>query len=156
MSDNIQKVDLGHWIFFKNFNPADWVGFIYRIIDLDTKQEYIGKKFFWKTIRKTIKNRKNKKRIIKPSNWKTYTGSCKSLNEQIALRGENRFKFIIESLHESRGTLHLAEVEKLIKENALREKLPDGITKKYYNGMINGIKFIPGNETEKEKEYKVK
>jgi hypothetical protein len=146
--------DIGHWHFIKDFDPEEWVGFIYRIYDTQTGRMYIGKKFFWKTIRKIVKNRKNRKKVIKSSDWKTYTGSSNWLNSEIALYGKERFRFEIESLHESRGTLAYAEVTKIILEDTLRKTLPDG-TKAYFNGLCPPIKFRPGNETEKEKEYRI-
>ena len=153
MSNNIQ--DTGHWEFFRDFVPEEWAGFVYRITDLDTGRMYIGKKFLAKTTRKIVKGRKNRKRITKQSDWKKYTGSSKWLNKEIEKRGKERFKFVIESLHESKGTLAYSEVQKLVKENVLREALADG-TKKYFNGCIPPVKFTPGPETDKEKQYKKK
>jgi len=144
----------GHWEYPGILNPADWVGFVYRIRDLDTNKEYIGKKFFFKIKKKTVKGRKNKKHVKADSDWKIYTGSSKELNAEISLRGKDRFEFFIESLHESRGTLAYTEVQKQVFEDVLRAKLPDG-TKKYYNGMIAPIKFIPHDETENEKKAKI-
>lgn len=145
--------DIGHWQFFKEFDPNDWVGFIYKIIDLDTQQMYIGKKFFHSTTRKIVKGRKNRKKIVKESKWRSYTGSCNALNAEIALRGKDRFQFYIESLHESRGSLAWTEVYRLVTENALREKLSNG-RKKFYNGLIPPVKFIPPAETFSESEHK--
>lgn len=145
--------DNGHWQYPKEFNPEDWTGFIYRIVDLDTKREYIGKKFFNKTIRKKVKNRTNRKKVIKSSDWKTYTGSCKELNAEIELRGKDRFEFYIESLHECRSSLAYREVEVQILENVMRAKLPTS-EKKFYNGMISPIKFKVTDETALELEYR--
>jgi hypothetical protein len=147
--------DIGHWKFFKKFEPADWIGFIYRVIDLDTEREYIGKKFFTSSLRKKVKNRKNRKKVVKESNWKSYTGSCKELNAEIELRGKDRFEFKIESLHESRSSLAYREVELHVKENVMREKLPSGV-KKYYNGMIPPVKFRVLDETANELKFRTK
>ena len=157
MTENLEstKQDIGHWTFFTEFDPECWIGFTYRITNVLTGQQYIGKKFFWSTLRKKVKNRKNRKKVVKPSNWKTYTGSSNTLNADIEKFGKLNFRFEIESLHESRGTLHLTEIEKLISENVLRECLTNGC-RKYYNGMVNGIKFIPGPETALEKAHKVR
>lgn len=37
-------MDIGHWQFKYEFDPAEWYGFVYRITELDTGREYIGKK----------------------------------------------------------------------------------------------------------------
>ncbi len=147
--------DIGHWTFPKEFKIEDWVGFIYRIVDLDTNKEYLGKKFFFSTIRKKIKNKTNRKKITKESNWKSYTGSCKELNEQIALRGKDRFLFKIESLHSSRSSLAYKEVEEQILNNVMREKLPNG-EKKFYNGLICPIRFKINDPTVEELAYDIR
>lgn len=142
-------MDLGHWNFSVEFNVDEWFGFIYRIIELDTNREYLGKKQFTKMKSKIVKGRKNRKRTILESDWKTYTGSSTALNEQILLKGKDNYRFEIVSLHKSRGSLHYAEVCIQINENVLRAKLPDG-TRKYYNRVINGVKYIPPDEVTEE------
>lgn len=132
----------GHWEYPVEIDPSEWFGFIYRIIETDTGKQYIGKKQFWNTKRKIIKNRKNRKKVIFESNWKEYTGSSKLLNESIEKNGIEKYAFMIESLHKSKGSLFYAEVEKQIKENVLREKLNDG-SPKYFNRQIAGVKFVP-------------
>lgn len=72
--------------------PEGAIGFIYRIVDQDGK-EYIGqktllskrkKKFGKKKLAElTDKRLKTYELIIKESNWLTYTGSNKELNENI-------------------------------------------------------------------------
>ena len=144
----------GHWQVFWDFEPEDFVGFIYKITNLISGRVYLGKKVFRLNVRKVVKNRKNRKRSVKSSNWKTYMGSSKWLLEEINLYGKDQFKFEIVSLHESKGTLAYAEVEALVKNNVLREKLLDG-TKAYYNGLISPIKFTPGDETDIERKFKI-
>jgi len=139
--------EYGHWQYPGDINVNDWFGFVYRIVELDTGREYIGKKQFHSHTRKKVAGRKNRKRVIKESDWKTYTGSSKSLNERMNEIGKDKYSFFIESLHETRGSLFYAEVEKQIKENVLREKLDDG-TPKYYNRLIAGVKFTPPESTE--------
>ena len=147
--------DMGHWNSPWEFDPADWVGFTYRIYDLDNQRQYIGKKLFHSTRRVIQKLKKNRKRITKESNWRKYCGSSKELLAEIAARGEDRFRFTIESLHESRSTLAWTETFKLVTEDALRSMLPDGVTKKYYNGIIGGIKYKVHPESAREAEYKI-
>ena len=143
-------MDYGHWLFNVEFSPSDWFGFIYKITELDTGREYIGKKQFFNTTRKIIKGRKNRKKIISESNWRVYTGSSDNLNASIELKGKNNYKFEILSLHSTKGSLHYAEVESQVTENVLREVLTDGKTKKFYNKVISGVKFIPPAKTKEE------
>ena len=145
----------GHWQAPWDFDPEEWVGFVYRICDVDTGKEYIGKKFFFSTNRKKVKGRKNRKVVRKQSDWKSYTGSSKELNAEIERRGKDSFKFFIESLHESRSSLAYREVEAQIKENVLREKLVNG-DRKFYNGMIAPIKFKVPDMTNKERLYQTR
>lgn len=145
--------DLGHWHFPIDFNPDDWFGFIYKITELDTGREYIGKKQFTKLRRKTVAGRKNKKHVHSPSDWKSYTGSSNELNEQIALKGKDNYHFEIQSLHKTKGSLHYAEVKAHIEEDVLRERMEDG-TRKYFNKVVNGVKFIPPVEHPDENKMK--
>lgn len=135
-------MDFGHWKFDKDFDVDEWFGFIYRIIDKSTNQHYIGKKQFHQHLRKVVKGRKNRKKVTKESNWKTYCSSSVHLQKAIEEKGKENFIFLIESLHKSKGSLTYAEVKKQVQENVLLEKLSNG-TPKYLNKQIAAIKFIP-------------
>lgn len=148
--EQIMADDIGHWVFNVDFDPYEWFGFIYKITELTTGREYIGKKQFFFTNRKIIKGRKNRKKVVRESDWKYYTGSSEHLNSAILQNGKNNYKFEILSLHDSKGSLHYAEVEYLITRNVLRELLEDGKTKKYFNKAVAGVKFIPPLQTEEE------
>lgn len=143
-------MDLGHWEFDKEFDTDDWFGFVYRIIDLDTGQHYLGKKQFRNLTRKRIKNRKNRKSVYRESNWKEYTSSSTHVNAAIEARGKSRFRFIIESLHKTKGSLSYGEVRAQVTEDALRRRLPDGVTPMYYNRQISAVKYIPPVELTEE------
>lgn len=148
-------MDTGHWIFNKEFDIDEWFGFVYRIIELDTGREYVGKKQFHEYRRKAVKGRKNKIKIKKESDWKLYTGSSTELNIAINETGIQNYKFIIESLHKTRGSLYYAEVHTQITEDVLRVKLEDGVTKKYFNKQVAGVKFIPPTECAEETKMKI-
>jgi hypothetical protein len=148
-------LDYGHWEYPGIIDVNDWFGFIYRIIDIDTDKEYIGKKQFWATQRKIVKGRKNRRVVTKESDWKKYTSSSKYVNEEIAKRGKDRFIFLIEKLVKTKGSLHYCEIETQIDEDVLRAKLPNG-ERKYYNGMIAGIKFLPADEIAEETRMKIR
>lgn len=143
-------MDLGHWKFDNEFDPANWFGFVYRIIDKTTNQEYIGKKQFHNTRRKIVRGRKNRKIVKSESDWRTYTSSSTHVNQAIIEKGKDNFEFIIETLHASKGSLTYAEVERQVLENVLKEKLDDGVTPKYYNKMIAAVKFMPPTELAEE------
>ena len=139
-------MDLGHWQYSKVFDPTEWFGFIYRIIDNTNGMEYIGKKQFTKYRRKIIKNRKNRAIIRSESDWRTYTSSSDILNNAIKEKGKENFSFLIISLHKTKSSLSYAEVEAQIMENVFRATLGNG-SKKFYNKMIyvnikNGIKDL--------------
>jgi hypothetical protein len=72
--------------------PEDMQGFVYRITDLTNGMMYIGKKTLWSTRRVTVKGRKNKKKIIKESDWRKYFGSNNELKQQVQKLGEDKYK----------------------------------------------------------------
>ena len=150
---NNTKMDLGHWEFFTDFNPDDWYGFIYRIIEISTGREYLGRKQFHSHLTKAVPGRKNRKHYKKESNWKKYTGSCVELNKAIEANGKENYKFLIESLHKSKGSLHYREAEIHFEERVLRSRMENG-ERKYYNGQISAIKFIPPAELPEELEMR--
>jgi hypothetical protein len=144
----------GHWIFPYEFDAAEWHGFVYRIVELDTGREYIGKKIMHATTRKKVAGRKNRKVVVKESKWREYTGSSTHLNAVIAEKGKDNFKFYIESLHKSRASMSYGETQKQILEDVLRAKLPNG-TPKYFNRQIGSVRFIPPDETPEEAKMRV-
>ena len=145
--------DKGHWEFPYDFEIEDWFGFLYRITEKSTNMEYVGKRQFHQHLRKTVKGRKNKKKVIKESDWKTYMGSSVRLNTSIATNGKDNYRFEIISLHKTRASLVYAEVKLQITEDVLRTRLPNG-ARKSYNGLISGIKFLPPEETAEEAKMK--
>lgn len=139
-------MDKGHWEFQHDFDIADWFGFIYRITELSTGKEYLGKKQFHSYCRKAVKGKKRKKMVVTENDWKKYTSSSTHINKAIEERGMSAFKFEIESLHKTRGSLVYAEVRYQVIEDVLRARMADG-TRKYFNGMISGVKYLPAVET---------
>ena len=100
--------------------PEGCFGFVYKIVNKDTDQFYIGKKFL--SHKKTKKlgkkaiaeqtgpgRKKLKEVTYAESDWKTYWGSCKPLHEDIANIGEDKFyKEILELAWTSK---HLSYLE---------------------------------------------
>lgn len=139
----------GHWIYHRAINTDEWYGFVYLITSLLNGKQYIGKKSFHSHIRKKVAGRKNRKRIVKESNWRTYTGSSKQLNEDIKVNGHGAFTFAIISLHSTKASWSYAEVKAIIENDAVRDD-------RYYNKMCPAVKFIPPQPSDKEIEYNAK
>jgi hypothetical protein len=66
--------------------PNKAIGFVYQIHNTQTNKFYIGKKLF--------KHKRNKKTI--ESDWKSYTGSNKILNEEIKTQNPILKKLILQ------------------------------------------------------------
>lgn len=136
------KIDCGHWNIepVGQFDPDDWYGFIYIITNLTNGRKYIGKKIFRNTRRVKVKGRTNRKRTIKDSNWREYTGSSKYLNEDIETLGKENFEFQIIKLCSGKSELTYEEesVQRIF--DVLRTFLPDG-TPMYYNGTIGNKNY---------------
>ena len=108
-------------------------GFVYRITNIQTGKQYIGRKYF-------VQKRKpkgGKRRVTSESDWKKYYGSCPELKEDIKKFGKNIFKREILSLHTSVGKTNFEETRQLFLHNVLTEKLTDD-TPAYYNSNILG------------------
>jgi hypothetical protein len=146
----------GHWIFEQDFDIEDWFGFVYRIIELSTEREYIGKKQFFNYSKRIVKDGMNRKIVKKESDWKSYTGSSNSLNSAILENGKENYRFVMESLHKTKESLHHSEVNAQFIEDVLETKLTDGKTRKYYNKHISGVKFLPPEEVSVETRTKIK
>ena len=117
----------------ENFSPEDYYGFVYIITNRATGRMYVGKKFFWKS--KTLpitKKRKRRQRLKVESDWKTYFGSNKHLQEEVQIQGEEVYYREILHLCKTKGECAYMET----KEQFDREVL---LSDKYYNGIINSF-----------------
>jgi hypothetical protein len=125
-------MDTGHWICETGVSLTDETfGFVYEITNNINKRIYIGKKQCFKKVKyKPLKNKKNKRIQTKDSDWKTYTGSCTELNDDIKSHGLHNFTFKILKTCSSKWELAYEE----IKEQINREVL---LKEEYYNGIIN-------------------
>lgn len=123
--------------------PEDAIGFVYELTD-STGRKYIGRKTLF-SIRKrkfgkkesvliTDKRKKLYEMVKKESDWKTYTGSNKSLNEEIANGLEIVKK---EILHYGFAKKQISYLE--TKELFVREVLEPHSN--YWNSNINGTYF---------------
>ena len=107
-----------------------YASFVYIITNLETGKRYIGKKIF-KSIRKQkVKGKTRRKKVTKDSDWKSYFGSNKLLQEDVERLGQDRFRREIVKLCKTRGTASYWEA-KLQMEYEVLEK-PD----EFYNDWI--------------------
>ena len=118
------------WLPPEDFNHKDVYGFVYLITNLATSQKYVGKKFFWsqKTLGITKTTKRRKKTLVE-SDWQTYWGSNKHLQEHHEKIGDDGFYREILHLCKTKGECSYMEA----KEQFDREVL---LTDEYYNGII--------------------
>lgn len=113
------------------------VGFVYRITNLSDGREYIGKKNLSKpkttykmVLQKNgVKKRKKFKSFVS-SDWLTYYGSNKELQEDVVKLGTGSFKREILCFCYTKGELSYKEAELQFKEEVLLHP------EKYYNTWI--------------------
>lgn len=127
-------MDVGHWILAEGvFFKEDAFGFIYEITNnaLPIPKKYIGKKqCISKIRRKPLKGKTRARLDQKESDWKTYTGSSKELNEDIKKYGKENFTFVILEWCSSKFELGYKEIKLQILNDVL-------LKESYYNGIIN-------------------
>ena len=87
----------------------EYVGFVYEIINLTNKRRYIGKKLLKRTKTKQVKGKK--KRSLVESDWKTYYGSNKELQEDVIQMGASNFKREILRLCKTKGECNYFEAK---------------------------------------------
>ena len=118
---------------FTSDDIGDYYGFVYRITNLCTGKQYIGRKYF-------VQKRKpkgGKRRVTSESDWKRYFGSSEELKRDIRDLGKENFRREIISLHKTLGKVNYEETRQLFLNNVLMESLADG-TPLYYNSNILG------------------
>ena len=72
--------------------PKDCEAFVYLITNTTNGMMYVGKKLSkFKTTKKPLKGRKNKRRGTKESDWRTYWGSSEKLIADIEKLGGDKF-----------------------------------------------------------------
>ena len=120
---------------FTSDDINDFFGYVYRITNLTTGKQYIGRKYF--TQRRKPRSGKGKRRVTSESDWKKYYGSSPELKADIKKFGKSNFKREIISLHSTLGKVNYEETKQLFLNNVLIEALDDG-TPAYYNSNILG------------------
>ena len=125
-------MDLGHWTIKESLYPTENpFGFIYIITNNINGRQYIGKKQCVSRVkRKPLKGKTRNRIDHKESDWKTYTGSSKELNEDIAKYGKENFTFEILEWCGSKWELAYKEIKKQIEFDVL-------LNESFYNGVLN-------------------
>ena len=109
------------------------VGFVYEVYDTQTKMYYIGKKKFWSRVtRPPLKGKKNKRRSLKESDWKSYYGSSEIVKDLVENTGEWRFKRKILRLCKTTGEMSYYEMKEQIDNDVLLKP------NEYYNAFVCG------------------
>tara|TARA_Y100000994_G_C15415062_1_gene327530 strand:- start:95 stop:547 length:453 start_codon:yes stop_codon:yes gene_type:complete len=120
---------------FSSDDINSFFGFVYRITNLQTGKQYIGRKYFVQ--KRKPRTGTSKRRVTSESDWKKYYGSSPELKADVKQFGRENFKREILSLHESLGKVNYEETKQLFLNNVLQETLEDG-SPKFYNSNILG------------------
>ena len=125
------------WVYkdttFTTNDIGDFFGFVYRITNLQSGKQYIGRKYFYQFRKPRGKSRK----VKSESDWKKYYGSSDELKADRKLLGNSSFKREIISLHKTKGKVNFHETKQLFLNNVLMETLEDG-SPAFYNSNILG------------------
>ena len=120
---------------FSSDDINSFFGFVYRITNLQTGKQYIGRKYFVQ--KRKPRSGKSKRRVTSESDWKKYYGSSPELKADVKQFGRENFKREILSLHATLGKVNYEETKQLFLNNVLQETLEDG-SPKFYNSNILG------------------
>ena len=118
---------------FTSDDIGDFFGYVYRITNIQSGRQYIGRKYFYQK----RKPKGGKRRITSESDWMRYYGSSDELKQDIKQFGKDKFRREIISLHTTLGKVNYEETKQLFLHNVLMESLDDG-TPMYYNSNILG------------------
>jgi hypothetical protein len=103
-------------------------GFVYMITHLKTGRKYIGKKFFTKSKTKQVKGKKKRSRVS--SDWITYWGSNKKLQEEVKENGKDQYVREILHLCKTRSECSYWETWEIFTRHALMHD-------SYYNEWVS-------------------
>lgn len=112
---------------------GEYIGFVYEITDTSNGMKYIGKKLFVSKVTKPpLKGKKNKRRSVKESDWKTYCGSNDEVKQLVEQYGLERFNRRILRLCKSKGSLNYWEMYEQMVNHVLLKPT------EYYNAFVGG------------------
>ena len=118
---------------FTSDDIGDQFGYVYRITNIQSGKQYIGRKYF---VQKR-KPRGGGRRRTSESNWKQYWGSSKELNDDRKRLGTDTFSREIISTHATAGRVNYEETRQLFINNVLTEALENG-EPAFYNSNVLG------------------
>lgn len=112
--------------------PDEYQGFVYEITNLTNGKKYIGKKNFWRTLkRKPLKGKTNKRHSRQESDWQGYWGSNKELQLDVEKLGPDQFERKILVLCANKNQMSYFEMRFQIDYEVL-------FRDDYYNEYIGG------------------
>jgi len=132
------------WVYTENYDPADYLGFVYIIKNKKSGKLYIGKKVFWNNTKtrltkkelaeQTGPGRKSTHKVVtKESNWKFYWGSSKELLEDIKELGTSNFEKKILKLCKTKKEMTFFEMYYQCRHDVLTSNsYNDNILGKFY------------------------
>jgi len=110
---------------------SDYVGFVYIITNLENGMKYVGKKLFWRTIKRPpLKGKKRKRKEVVQSDWRDYFGSNEKVKALVEEKGYDNFHREIIHFCKSKGELSYLELKEQMDRGVLFDEM-------YYNGIIN-------------------
>lgn len=119
----------------------DLVGFVYCITEKETGMKYVGKKLFWKTIKRPpLKGKTRNRRDTVQSDWRDYFGSNERVKELVSKLGAEAYDREILHLCRTKGECSYKEAKEQFDRDVL-------LRDDYYNGIINcriNEKHLPG------------
>ena len=101
---------------------------VYIITHTPTGKKYVGKKFFTKAKTRQVKGKKKRSRVA--SDWLTYWGSNKELQEEVKNNGEEQYTREILHLCKSRSECSYYETFEIFSRHAL-------LSEAYYNQWVS-------------------
>jgi hypothetical protein len=111
--------------------PEGYIGFVYIITNLQTRQKYIGKKLAqFKKTRPPLKGKRLKRRSVVESDWRDYWGSSDRLNADVQALGPENFTREILYYCKSKAEMSYLEAREQFERRVLESD-------DYYNGIIN-------------------
>ena len=113
---------------FTEDDIGDAFGFVYVITHTKTGRKYIGKKLFTKAKTRQVKGKKKRSRVS--SDWQSYYGSNKKLQEEIATNGPDEYTREIMHLCKTRSECSYWESFEIFCNHAL-------LHEHYYNDWIS-------------------
>lgn len=119
---------------FDSDDISCYYGFVYLIEHIPSGKKYIGRKYFH-SYRKPPKGSRRKK---SESDWKTYYGSNKELQEWVKSEGEENFRREILRLYKTKGGVNYGEIKEQFERRVLEtdEYINDQIAGKYYKKNV--------------------